>query len=126
MWLEPVARARILEEIPLESSEPVRALTLTALHELVLVKGFGVGKEAQHRGDVIEYLRDAAKGVAEVDAGRAGALVYVPAPTPAHIRAVAEARDVMPHKSTYFYPKLLTGLVISDLSEPAAPAPGGA
>lgn len=121
VWLEPLSKERILAEMPRESSDPVRALTLTALHELVLIKGFGIDKEAQHRGDEIEYLRDAEKGLVEVDEGRAGALIYVPAPTPEHIRAVAEARDVMPHKSTYFYPKLLTGLVLSDLTEPAAP-----
>lgn len=121
LWLEPIARERILEEMPRESSDPVRALTLTALHELVLVRGFGIDKESQHRGDAIEYLRDAKKGLSEVDEGRAGALIYVPAPTPGHIRAVAEAGDVMPHKSTYFYPKLLTGLVLSDLTEPVAP-----
>lgn len=124
LWLEPLEPGRIAAEMPRELSEPVRALTVTALHELVLAKGFGIGREEQHRGGVIEYLRDAEVGVAEVDAGRAGALVYVPAPTPQHIRAVAEARDVMPHKSTYFHPKLLTGLVLADLSEPVPQVAG--
>ena len=39
------------------------------------------------------------------------------APTVREVEAVAEAGEVMPQKSTYFYPKLLSGLVINPLDE---------
>jgi uncharacterized protein (DUF1015 family) len=50
-----------------------------------------------------------------VDAARDGAdAAFLLDPTPvAEIEAVALDGDVMPQKSTYFYPKALTGLVIN-------------
>jgi len=68
------------------------------------------------------YTMDAAEAIAWVDAGAAptGALPASAAllldPTPAsEIVAVAADGDVMPQKSTYIYPKALTGLVINPL-----------
>jgi uncharacterized protein (DUF1015 family) len=70
----------------------------------------------------IAYTMDAAEAIAWVDAGAAptGALPASAAllldPTPAsEIVAVAADGDVMPQKSTYIYPKALTGLVINPL-----------
>ena len=70
----------------------------------------------------IAYTMDAAEAIAWVDAGAAptGALAASAAllldPTPAsEIVAVAADGDVMPQKSTYIYPKALTGLVINPL-----------
>ncbi|MFO7319791.1 MAG: DUF1015 domain-containing protein [Limnochordia bacterium] len=118
VWLTPKDREGLVAEIPGAMAPAVKALTVTALHELVLPRAFGIGKEAQAAGGAIDYLRDAGQGLEQVDQG-AAALIYVPAPAPKHILDVALAGDVMPHKSTYFYPKLLTGLVLNDLERPA-------
>jgi uncharacterized protein (DUF1015 family) len=49
-----------------------------------------------------------------VDGGGEGDLAFLLEPTPvSSILAVAAEADVMPQKSTYFYPKPLTGLVIN-------------
>ena len=57
----------------------------------------------------------AAEAIERVDSGTDGAsAAFLLEPTPvAAIEAVARAGDVMPQKSTYFYPKALTGLVIN-------------
>lgn len=68
-------------------------------------------------GDRLRYTKDAREAVAWVD-GRddAADLALLLAPTPAAaIMAVAAEGDVMPQKSTYIYPKALTGLVINPL-----------
>lgn len=118
LWLDPKSREQIGKAIEEPMSDAVRQLTVTALHHVVLPHGFGIDRATVSAGGAVEYLRSAKDGTDQVDAGRAGALVYLPAPGPRDVLAVAEARDVMPHKSTYFYPKLLTGLVINDLSIP--------
>jgi uncharacterized protein (DUF1015 family) len=63
----------------------------------------------------VSFTKSAAEALDIVDAGRDGAdVAFLLEPTPvASIAAVAEEGDVMPQKSTYFYPKALTGLVIN-------------
>src|SRR5690606_3428380 len=118
IWLTPKDKEGLVAAVPGESSRAVKGLAVTALHELVLPKAFGIAKAEQAAGETIEYLRDARDGIARVDQGLGGALIYVPARGPKHILEVASVGDVMPHKSTYFYPKLLTGLVLNGLSQP--------
>jgi uncharacterized protein (DUF1015 family) len=66
-------------------------------------------------GDRIAYTKSAAEAVAAVDERWASAdAAFLLEPTPVRsIVAVAREGDVMPQKSTYFYPKALTGLVIN-------------
>jgi len=62
----------------------------------------------------IQYLKSAAKAL-ETARQCNGVALICKACTMAQLRAVSEAGDLMPQKSTYFYPKLATGLVISPL-----------
>ena len=66
-------------------------------------------------GGAIDYTKSVAEAIELVDAGVEGAdAAFLLEPTPvASISAVARDGDVMPQKSTYFYPKALTGLVIN-------------
>src|SRR5205823_4545283 len=68
-------------------------------------------------GGRIRYTKDAAEAIRWVDEGVDGAdAALLLEPTlPAEIVAVAAEGDVMPQKSTYIYPKALTGLVINPL-----------
>ncbi len=54
---------------------------------------------------------------AAVRSGRAAAAFLVRPPTVEQIEAVALAGETMPEKSTYFFPKLLSGLLFSPLDE---------
>jgi uncharacterized protein (DUF1015 family) len=77
----------------------------------------GIDVEAVTGGDRVAYTHDAAEAVAMVEAGTGGAdAAFLLDPTPTRdIVAVAAEGDVMPHKSTYIYPKALTGFVINPL-----------
>jgi len=65
----------------------------------------------------VSFTKSASDAIDAVDTGRDGVdVAFVLEPTPvAAIAAVAADGDVMPQKSTYFYPKALTGLVINPL-----------
>jgi uncharacterized protein (DUF1015 family) len=73
-----------------------------------------IDDEAVARG-AIEYTKSADEAIDSVDSGDRGAdAAFLLEPTPvASISAVARDGDVMPQKSTYFFPKALSGLVIN-------------
>jgi uncharacterized protein (DUF1015 family) len=61
--------------------------------------------------DGVRYTPRAEEAVALVDSGEAKAACLLRAPTIEQVRAAAQAGQTMPQKSTYFYPKLLSGLL---------------
>lgn len=110
--------AAVLAAIEDTASDAWKLLGATILHRVVLEKGLGMAGRLQADGEHITYTRDAQEAVRAAVTGACDLACLLNAPGPAEIRAVAEAGDAMPHKSTYFYPKLLTGLVMNDLSLP--------
>ncbi|HEX8994775.1 MAG TPA: DUF1015 domain-containing protein [Ktedonobacterales bacterium] len=99
------------------ASEAWRELDVAVLHELVLARGLSVSEQAIRAGEHVTYTRDPQAAIDAVRAGTDGAqLAFLMNPTPpAAIRDVARAGDRMPQKSTYFYPKLITGMLINPL-----------
>jgi uncharacterized protein (DUF1015 family) len=77
----------------------------------------GIDPAAVAAGGRVSFTKSAVEGLDAVDAARDGIdAAFLLEPTPvASIAAVAAEGDVMPQKSTYFYPKALTGLVINPL-----------
>jgi uncharacterized protein (DUF1015 family) len=103
-----------------QESQSWRELDLAALHELVLWRGLGISPEMVGAGEHVTYTREASLAVAAARktrnkvGGTTVGLLVRPTP-PVAVRNVARAGDRMPQKSTYFYPKLMTGLVINPL-----------
>ena len=102
------------------ASDAWRSLDVAALHALVLGNALGVTPEMVRAGEYVTYTRDATAAADAVRAGSGGhdgaqLALLLNATPPAAIRDVARAGDRMPQKSTYFYPKLSTGLVINPL-----------
>lgn len=98
-------------------SSAVRALDLSALHVAVLADRLGITEADVAAGTRLAYTREEADARERVARGEAAAAVLV-RPTPLdQLAAVAGAGDVMPQKSTYFYPKLLTGMVFNPLED---------
>jgi uncharacterized protein (DUF1015 family) len=96
-------------------SDAWRALDVAILHELVLERALGIDAAALQAGEHVTYTRDATVATRAVrEGGDALAALLNPTP-PVAVRDVALAGDRMPQKSTYFYPKLITGLVINPL-----------
>ncbi len=94
--------------------EAVRALDVSLL-AATLDSVLGIDAAAVAGGERISYSKSAAEAARWVHAGEAGAdAAFLLEPTPvASILAVSRDGDVMPQKSTYFYPKALTGLVLN-------------
>jgi uncharacterized protein (DUF1015 family) len=106
-----------VEALPFPSSVPqvLRALDVTALHQIVLAGTLGlpIGERGGTPG--LTYTQDAAAALAAVERDGAAAAFFLPPTGVDALRAVATAGLTMPEKSTYFHPKLLTGLVIYPL-----------
>jgi uncharacterized protein (DUF1015 family) len=113
-----VARTDVdLEAHPVLGKRPavLRETAVTLLHDGVLEHLLGITPAAQAAKTNIRYLQDAAAAAAALAKGD-GQLLFVMKATPvAVIRAVAEAGEVMPQKSTFFYPKVPTGLFVHTL-----------
>jgi uncharacterized protein (DUF1015 family) len=95
----------------------VRALDLAALHVAVLGDRLGIGPDEVAAGTRLAYTRDEADARERVARGEATAAILVRPTRLDQLAAVAAAGDVMPQKSTYFYPKLLTGMVFNPLED---------
>jgi uncharacterized protein (DUF1015 family) len=95
--------------------EALRKTDAAVLHSAILEELLGITPEAQAAKTNLQYLQDAAASLAEVRAGKGQVLFLMNATPVAEVRRVAEAGEVMPQKSTFFYPKVLTGLAIHTL-----------
>jgi len=91
--------------------EAVRGLEVAMLRE-ALLGPLGIGAEQ------LEFTHDDAEAVGAVASGRAAAAFLVNPPSMAAVRAVCLSGEVMPEKSTYFYPKLADGLVFDLVGPP--------
>jgi uncharacterized protein (DUF1015 family) len=98
-------------------SDPVRALDLSALHVAVLEDRLGISAGDVAAGKRLAYTRDEAEARQRVASGEAKAAILVRPTRLDQLADVATAGDVMPQKSTYFYPKLLTGMVFNPLED---------
>jgi uncharacterized protein (DUF1015 family) len=96
-------------------SVPWQKLDVAMLQTLVMDRTLGLGVEAVTRGDYLGYTRNAADAIAAVRSGEAQLAVLLRATHVEQLRDVAALGEKMPQKSTFFYPKLITGLVINPL-----------
>ncbi|MCB2191583.1 MAG: DUF1015 domain-containing protein [Deltaproteobacteria bacterium] len=95
---------------------PLADLDVVVLTHLVLDKILGFDNNARDQDHTIRYLADMNHVLQEVKSGRSR-LAFLLNPTKVEqVQAVAEAGLIMPRKATYFYPKVLTGLVINLLN----------
>jgi uncharacterized protein (DUF1015 family) len=114
-------RLRLRGMAPLDQALPARSaayrtLDAVILEELVLKGILGMSTEdiAAKRG--IGYTPNSGEALRKLDTGEYQA-AFLLRPTPIEqVRAVAAEGETMPPKSTYFFPKLLTGIVFNPLS----------
>jgi uncharacterized protein (DUF1015 family) len=102
----PVAQA--LASLP----ERQRRLDLSQLHSIILDRLLGLDAEKVREQSNLHYLRDAAEAVDLVRRGEADVVFLTNPVAMEQLKEVAFAGEVMPQKSTDFYPKLLSGLAI--------------
>ena len=110
----------VMAEILKDKSEAYQNLDVSVLHSLVLERLFCIDKENMANQKNLFYTRDINEAIAEVNSGRANCAFLINPTLVTEIRDVAAAGEKMPQKSTYFYPKLVTGLVMNKFREPNA------
>lgn len=93
----------------------LKTLDLTILHKVLVTKEFGYTEEEQMAQDGIKYIKQEAEAFDLIDSGQAEASFIMAYPKINDIKEISQAGFRMPQKSTYFYPKLLSGLVINPL-----------
>jgi uncharacterized protein (DUF1015 family) len=89
-----------------------QALDVVQLHKVVLETVLGLSEESIRNQENISYLRDAGEAIGRVRNGQADVAFLMNPIGMAQMRDVAFAGEVLPQKSTDFYPKMLTGLTI--------------
>jgi uncharacterized protein (DUF1015 family) len=95
--------------------EVLRTAAVSLLHDGILEHLLGITPEAQAAKTNIRYLQDPRQAASALEAGEANAL-FLMNPTPVStVRKIAEAGEVMPQKSTFFYPKVPSGLLFHTL-----------
>jgi uncharacterized protein (DUF1015 family) len=91
-----------------------RKLDVAQLHKIVLEHVLGISEEDIRNQKHINYIREAGESIERVQQGANAAFLMNPVSI-GQMRDVALAREVMPQKSTDFYPKLLSGLTMYTL-----------
>lgn len=105
-------------------SPSLKALDVNLLHLLIFQKRLKIGPQELTAGKNVLYFKEALDAVQAVQSGRGQAAFFLNPTKVSQVRDVSLAGETMPSKSTFFYPKLLTGLVMNPLDpheEIAAP-----
>jgi len=107
-----LARHPTLGKLP----EVLRRTDVALLHMGILEHVLGITREAQAAKTNLWYPQDASAALGDLRQKGKGQALFLMNATPVEVvRRVAEAGEVMPQKSTFFYPKVLTGLTIHTL-----------
>ncbi len=95
--------------------EALQRLGLALLHDLVLGRLLGISQDAMAKQSNLLYVHDDREVFEAVDSGKVQVGFVVKPTTVEQVLAVSETGEVMPQKSTFFYPKLMTGMLFNPL-----------
>ncbi|GIV35977.1 MAG: hypothetical protein KatS3mg032_0356 [Cyclobacteriaceae bacterium] len=123
--LKPEALTRITWPFPKEILE----LDLTVLHYFILEKALGIPGKTQRSSPYVAYDRNFSDCLLKVMQGKAQLAIITNQITIEQVMQVCRSGYTMPQKSTYFYPKVISGFVFSSIRQsefavpPYAPFP---
>lgn len=103
-WLETAVAGRL--------SESLTDLDVSVLHQLILGEILGLSDESQARQENITYIKSTDEALNQALTGEFDAVFILNATRLAQMETVANAGQKMPQKSTFFYPKIVSGLVM--------------
>jgi uncharacterized protein (DUF1015 family) len=110
---------RTMDSIVPNMSPAWKMLDVSVLHKLILERLLGINEARLARGGNLEYVKDTDDAVdnsiSQVDAGQKQVAFFMNPVKMQQLKAVTAAGEKMPQKSTYFYPKMYTGLTIQKL-----------
>lgn len=105
----------MLDNLNLEGrSSAWRRLDVSILHTLILEKLLGIGSQQRADESNLVYVRDEDAAKEMVDSGDAQMVFFMNSTKVEEVTDIATGGEKMPQKSTFFYPKVITGLVIND------------
>ena len=107
----------VMKEMLPELSVASQQLDVSVLHTLVLEKIFGIDKENMANQINLTYTKFFEEAISTVDSGEFQCSFVLNPTRVTEIRDVAAEGEKMPQKSTYFYPKMITGMVMNDISK---------
>jgi uncharacterized protein (DUF1015 family) len=110
---DPAIAAAALPDKP----EPYRALDTAVLEAVVLEGALGMSEDDISHLNGLDYARDTAQARERVESGAADAAFFMRSTPVSQVRDVAATGESMPPKSTYFFPKVLTGMVFNPLDD---------
>jgi len=110
---------RTMDSIVPDMSQAWKTLDVSVLHKLILEELLGIDQEKLAEGENLQYVKDTPNAItdsiAQIDAGQKQAAFFMNPVKMQQLKTVTEAGERMPQKSTYFYPKVYTGLTINKL-----------
>ena len=109
--------SRAYRGMPPEVEGGMAELDVNVLQNLILEPYLGIDTETLARTEQVAYTIDEGEACSRVVSGEAQAAFILNATRIEQVWSAAERGLIMPQKSTYFHPKLLTGLVINPLDE---------
>ena len=104
---------RIMQRLAKDLSAPLRELDVNTLHLLILEHILGMAPEQQESGDTVRYFEDEETVLQTLEKEEFQAAFLLNAPKAEEVLAIAAGGEKMPQKSTYFYPKLSSGLIVN-------------
>jgi uncharacterized protein (DUF1015 family) len=107
-----MSRAKAPAEVFQGLSFRQQSLDVVQLHKCLLERALGISEEAIRNQQNLSYIRDATEAIGKVREGKADLAFLMNPAKVGQVRDIALAGEVMPQKSTDFYPKLLSGLTI--------------
>ena len=109
--LKPGAREKVGKDI----HPSLRKLDVLVLSKLVLQKALGFTRAELDNSEIFHYQSSMKTAVTDVVSGKYQMAFLLNPTRMEHVREIAGNSLVMPRKSTYFYPKVLTGLVFNKI-----------
>lgn len=101
---------RLMDTVAEDHSKTWRTLDVSILHKLILEQLLGINEK--NLEDHVKYTRVDAEALQLVDEGSYDFSFLINATKIEQLKAIADASEHMPQKSTYFLPKMLSGLVM--------------
>lgn len=110
---------RSMKAVAAEKSDAWCQLDVSVLHKLILERSLGIDAEKLAQGGFVTYVKDTPSAIDDsidrVDRGQQQAAFFTNPVRIEQLVAVTDTGERMPQKSTYFYPKMFTGLTIQKL-----------
>jgi uncharacterized protein (DUF1015 family) len=105
----------ILDKYYPDDTDVYKKLDVNILHKIIFENILNISEEDQYRGTHIEYTKGSKRALHKLEDNKYQFAFFLNAPLMREIFLTARANETMPQKSTYFYPKVYSGLVINKI-----------